>query len=91
VRGSNGPVSGELISGSAGGGAPVPREVTRITVGLAPKVAADLRRSVTRTQLSQTDVVNRAVTLFDFIDSELAGGADLILRKDGQDHVVKLL
>jgi hypothetical protein len=34
---------------------------------------------------------NRAVTLYEFIDEELAGGAEVIARRDGRDNVVKLL
>lgn len=67
------------------------REVTRITVSLALAAAADLRRAIARSHLSQTDIVNRAISLYEYIDSELADGAELIIRKNGQDHVVKIL
>lgn len=67
------------------------REVTRITVSLVTKAAADLRSAIARTHLSQTDIVNRAVSLYEYIDSELADGAELIIRKNGQDHMVKIL
>jgi hypothetical protein len=63
----------------------------RITVALVAKAAADLRRIVERTQLSQTDVVNRAVSLYNFVDSELSSGAELVIRRDGHEHFVKLL
>jgi hypothetical protein len=68
-----------------------PRVATRITVSLAAKAADDLQRIVIRTHLSHTDIVNRAVSMYEFIDSELAEGAELIVRKDGKDHVVRLL
>ena len=91
MRRSNGSeLTGEL-AGDSTKNSPPPGGATRITVSLVPKAAADLRRAVGRTGLSQTDVANRAVSLYEFIDSELAGGAELIIRKDGQDHVVKLL
>jgi hypothetical protein len=64
----------------------------RITVALIAKAIADLRRTVERTQLSQTDVVNRAVSLYEYIDSQLSTGAELIIRRsDGQEHLIKLL
>ena len=69
----------------------LPAAATRITVSLTAKVVDALRSIVARTHLSQTDIVNRALSLYEFIDSELADGADLIIRKDGKDHVVKLL
>ena len=64
---------------------------TRITVSLLEKAAADLRRTIDRTRLSQTDIVNRALTLYEFIDSELSTGAEIIVRRDGKDHHVVLL
>lgn len=63
----------------------------RITVALVPKAADDLQRTHERTGLSKTDVVNRAISLYEFIDAELANGAELIVRRDGRDLLVKLL
>jgi hypothetical protein len=69
----------------------VPREVEQITVSLAAKAADDLRRVATRTNLTQTDIVNRALSMYEFIDAELTEGAELIVRKEGRDFVVKVL
>jgi len=63
----------------------------RITVALVGRAAADLRRITERTQMSQTDVVNRAVSLYEFVDSEISSGAELIVRRDGRDQLVRLL
>jgi glycosyltransferase A (GT-A) superfamily protein (DUF2064 family) len=68
-----------------------PQTVTRITVALVAKAAADLRRTLARTHLSQTDVVNRALSLYEFVDSEMSSGAELIVRRDGEEHHVVLL
>ena len=68
-----------------------PRKAEQITVSLAAKAADDLRRVAIRTNLSQTDIVNRALSMYEFIDSELTEGAELIVRKDGQDYVVRVL
>jgi hypothetical protein len=80
-----GRVSSELSGGQ------VPPAASRITVSLIRKAAVDLRAAMERTGLSQTDIVNRALILYQFIDSELEGGAELVLRKDGSDHILKLL
>ena len=83
----NGPgLPDEVVHGTSPSASPV-----RITVALAAKAIADLRRTVERTQLSQTDAVNRAVSLYEFVDSELSQGAEFILRRDGRDFLVKLL
>ena len=64
----------------------------RITVALVPKAADDLQHTVDRTGLSKTDVVNRAVSLYEFIDGRLSEGAELLIRdaKTGQVEQIKL-
>jgi hypothetical protein len=52
----------------------------RITVALIPKASADLAALQARTSLSKTDLVNRAITLYEFVDAQLQAGHDLILR-----------
>ena len=51
-----------------------------ITVLLVPKVAGDLARTRQRARLSDTDIVNRAISLYDFIDGQLKDGAQILLR-----------
>lgn len=63
----------------------------RITVALVTKAADDLQRLQERSGLSKTDLVNRAISLYEFIDAELGEGADLIIRRDGREHIIKLL
>jgi hypothetical protein len=71
---------------------PITTAPTRITVALVARAIAALRRIVERTKLSQTDVINRAIQLYEFIDYELSTGAELIIiHRDGQRHSVKLL
>jgi hypothetical protein len=55
----------------------------RITIALIPKVAAELQRLQNRTDLSKTDLVNRAITLYEFIDEQMREGRDLVIR-DGK-------
>ncbi len=69
-----------------------PPATERITVALVPKASADLQRTQARTQLSKTDIVNRAVSFYEFADAEQSAGAELILRRPtGEEHIVKLL
>lgn len=63
----------------------------RISVTLVEQATADLQSTHERTRMSKTDIVNRAVSLYEFVESELSGGAQLIIRRDGQDYVVELL
>jgi hypothetical protein len=63
-----------------------PSTADRVTVALVPKAADDLQHTIERTGLSKTDVINRAVSLYEFIDSRLSDGAELLIRdgKTGQ-------
>jgi hypothetical protein len=81
----------EMVSGGGPSAQDPPPTATRITVSLVEKAAADLRRIIGRTRLSQTDVVNRALTLYEFVDSEMSSGAEIIVRRDGKEHRIVLL
>ncbi len=65
----------------------------RITVVLIPEAAADLARLQGRTGLSKTDLVNRAISLYEFTDTQLRAGMDLIVRNrtTGEAQLVRLL
>lgn len=64
----------------------------RITVALIPRAAADLAALHDRTGLSKTDLVNRAITLYEFIDSEIAQGREILARSaDGSVVTIRLL
>jgi hypothetical protein len=65
----------------------------RITVALIPRVAEDLQRLQDRTKLSKTDITNRAITLYEFIDSQLRAGSEILVRDNatGETHSVKLI
>jgi hypothetical protein len=68
-----------------------PPAAARITVSLVPKAAADLQKVHDRTGMPKTDVINRAVSLYEFIEAEITQGADLVIHRDGQDLHVKFL
>lgn len=61
-----------------------------ITVTLIPKAEEDLRRLQERTQLSKTDLANRAITLYKFFDDQARAGHDLIAR-DNRTGTTKLV
>lgn len=65
----------------------------RITVALIPKAGDDLQRLQDRTSLSKTDLVNRAISLYEFIEAHLSDGHDLIVRdrETGETQVIRLL
>jgi hypothetical protein len=71
---------------------PPPPIAERITVALVRKASADLQKTQIRTQLSKTDIVNRAVSFYEFTDAEQSTGSELIIRRpNGEEHIVKLL
>jgi hypothetical protein len=52
----------------------------QLTVTLIPKVESDLQKLRDRTNLSRTDITNRAITLYEFIDAQLRTGNDIQIR-----------
>ena len=67
--------------------------VDRITVALIPQASEDLQRLQDRTSLSKTDIANRAITLYEFIDAQMRAGRDILIRdhETGETQVVRLL
>jgi hypothetical protein len=65
----------------------------RITVALIAKAVDDLKRTQARTGLSKTDIVNRALSLYEFLDERLAGGSEILLRdrETGAIELIRLL
>ncbi|HLX51173.1 MAG TPA: hypothetical protein VKS82_22845 [Streptosporangiaceae bacterium] len=81
-------------TGKATGGAVARQQVAdRITVALIPKAGDDLQRLQDRTSLSKTDIANRAITLYEFIDAQLRAGRDVLIRDNdtGETQTVRLL
>lgn len=69
------------------------RTADRITVALIPQASADLQRLQDGTSLSKTDIVNRAIHLYEFIDSQLKAGRELIVKdpETGETQMVMFL
>jgi len=64
----------------------------RITVSLIPAAEDHLRRLQERTNMSKTDLVNRAITSHEFIDAQLRAGRELMVRdsRTGETRIVWL-
>lgn len=59
----------------------VARQVAeRITVVLVRKARQDLEQLQDRTGLSKTDIVNRAISCYQFIEDQLSDGSELLIR-----------
>ena len=54
--------------------------VDRITVALISEVSEDLQRLQDWTKLSKTDIANRAITLYEFVEAQLRAGNDILIR-----------
>jgi hypothetical protein len=63
----------------------------RITIGLLPKVSDDLQRLQDMTSMSKTDIVNRAVTMYEFIEDQLRAGRDLLIRDSETQEIHKVM
>jgi hypothetical protein len=63
----------------------------RVTVSLIPPVAGQLRWLQTSTHLSATDLTNRAITSYAFLDEQMRLGNDLIVRNNrtGETRLVR--
>ena len=70
-----------------------PPAVDRITVALIPQAGEDLQRLQDRTSLSKTDITNRALSLYEFIDAQIRVGRDVPIRDNatGETQVIRLL
>jgi hypothetical protein len=72
--------------------APSPPAAERITVALIPKASADFQRTLSRSHLSKTDIINRALSLYEFVDAERSAGSEFIVRRpSGEERYVVFL
>ncbi len=85
------PTSAGSKAVSEGGGQS--QSADRVTVALIPKAVEDLQRLQDRTGLSKTDIVNRAISVYEFVDAQVLAGNDLIIRdrKTGETQILRLL
>jgi hypothetical protein len=70
---------------------PSPQPTTeRITVALIPKAASDLQSLQERSGLSKTDLVNRAISLYEFIDAQLREGKEVLIRDPAKNETQRV-
>jgi hypothetical protein len=64
----------------------------RVTVMLTPETAAGLARLRERKRRTKTELVNRAITVYEFIDGLAAGDSVVLVRaQDGTVQEVRFL
>ena len=70
-----------------------PGVAERVTVGLIAKVTEDLRCLVEDTGLSKTDVINRAISVYAYINKQLSNGQELVFRDPdtGKERIVEII
>jgi Ribbon-helix-helix protein, copG family len=56
---------------------------TRLTAHLLPKVSAELQSLCDRTGRSKTDLVNRALSLYEWAEGITSDGKELLIRDPG--------
>jgi hypothetical protein len=89
---SRAPAADEAVRGEVNMEALTMETEHKITVVLVSKAAVDLAKTHGRTELSQTDIINRAISLYEFLDQERDSGSEvLIRRRDGSTYLVELL
>jgi len=69
----------------------LPQVADRIAIALIPQARADLQRLQARTNLSQADIANRAITLYEFIDAQLSAGRELLIRDADTGEIQRVL
>lgn len=60
-----------------------PETARVITVALVGQADADLKRLRDRTGMSETDLINRAISLYEFADAQKAAGGQLVIERPG--------
>jgi hypothetical protein len=66
-------------------------ESRRISAILIPRAQEALDLTVKRMGLSKTDVINRALQAYAFLEEEMTTGATVLVRRDGVIEEVRFL
>jgi hypothetical protein len=67
-----------------------PQASERITVALIPKAVVDLQSLQDRTGLSKTDLTNRAISLYEFIDKLIREGKEVLIRDPEENETQRV-
>lgn len=68
-----------------------PPVIDCVTVALIPPVRASLQQLQDKTNLSQTDIFNRAVTLYEFIEAQLSAGREVLIRDGSTGEIQRVI
>jgi len=65
----------------------------RITVGLIPRTAEELDELRSKSGMSKTDLVNRAISLYSFFEEQVRSGRQVVIRdpQTGEHELVHLI
>jgi hypothetical protein len=60
---------------------------------LTPRASESLQQLQDRTGQGKTDIVNRAITLYEFVEAQLSAGHELIVRNHvtGENQLIRFL
>jgi hypothetical protein len=68
-----------------------PVATDRVNVALIAEAAQAIAKLQDRTGLKKVDIVNRALSIYEYIDAELRAGNQLVIRNpDGPDQLLKI-
>lgn len=74
--------------GPGGGGSP-----ERVTVNLIPRASRALQRLTDLTEDNRTDIINRALQLYCYVEETTSNGGEVYIRepKDSEPRLLKML
>lgn len=64
--------------------------LTRLTVNLTPRAAQALSAAAATTGFNKTDVINRALSVYAYVEAVMAGGGALYVRELPGDEAREL-
>ncbi|WP_300607843.1 hypothetical protein [Trebonia sp.] len=70
-----------------------PNQVTRITIGIIPKVWPELEHLIEVTNFNRADVVNRAISIYALVTDYLNEGNQLVFRdpRTKKEEIIKIV
>lgn len=67
------------------------KQSKRMSVTLIPKANTELEWLQGHKQLSQVDIINRAIQIMGFIERQIADGGELLIRKNGETEKITII
>lgn len=63
----------------------------RVTIALSGRALEALARVTERAEISQTEALDRAVRLYDYLDERQAEGAEITLTVNGEQQIIRII